>query len=227
MTEVPSQAATEVPSSKLVHPSQRPTPQPQQGGTGRWVVAKLLIGLLLLSSLAYFLWTKGDWKAQIFIWVLITILADELGGWFGYIALCLIALVFFAPYQMANEWFAITPLVGGALCALLMVKHSGKILVLPFAGLIFYGTIWAAEFISPRLDSSMKLTSNTDFQRMAVLAMLIGLGFSFLRQLGVWAWQKWYVHSNNKKVELRFQQAMRPVDQSAAPKQHPQGKPRP
>ena len=146
-------------------------------------VARLVGGWALLAVLAYFMWTPGDWPVRLLAWVLLVILADEFGGWFGYIGVVLGGLAFLSPTAPPAQWLIIVPLVGGALMALLLIKHSGGPLVLPFAGLLFAGTLLAVGRFGPRIDPTLTLPANPEFQRTALLAMLIGLGFSFVRQI--------------------------------------------
>ncbi|UQN06121.1 hypothetical protein [Deinococcus sp. QL22] len=146
-------------------------------------VARLVGGWALLAVLAYFMWTPGDWPVRLLAWVLLVILADEFGGWFGYIGVVLGGLAFLSPTAPPAQWLIIVPLVGGALMALLLIKHSGGPLVLPFAGLLFAGTLLAVGRFGPRIDPTLTLPANPEFQRTAILAMLVGLGFSFVRQI--------------------------------------------
>ncbi len=117
----------------------------------------------------------------------LVILADEFGGWFGYLGLLLGGLGYFSPSLPPAQWLIILPLVGGALMALLLVKHSGGVLVLPFAGLIFAGTLLAVARFGSKFDPTLKLPSNDTFLRSALIAMAAGLAFSLVRQLiGLW-----------------------------------------
>ncbi|MFC4636914.1 hypothetical protein [Deinococcus hohokamensis] len=144
---------------------------------------RLFTGLALLGSLAYLLWNHGEWPAMLMAWVLLVLLADEMGGWFGYLGLLLGALPFVAPGEPPAQWHVIVPLVGGALMALLLVKHSGGPLVLPFAGLLFAGTLLATGRFGLKIDPQLTLPANAQFQRTALVAMLLGLAFSFVRQV--------------------------------------------
>lgn len=147
-------------------------------------LARLVGGWVLLAVLAYFMWTPGDWPVRLLAWVLLVILADEFGGWFGYIGVVLGGLAFLSPSAPPAQWLIIVPLVGGALMALLLVKHSGGPLVLPFAGLLFAGTLLAVGRFGPsKIDPALTLPANPEFQRTAILAVLVGLGFSFVRQV--------------------------------------------
>lgn len=146
-------------------------------------LTRLVGGWAVLAVLASFMWTPGDWPVRLLAWVLLVILADEFGGWFGYIGVVLGGLAFLSPTAPPAQWLIIVPLVGGALMALLLVKHSGGPLVLPFAGLLFAGTLLAVGRFGPRIDPTLTLPANPEFQRTALLAMLVGLSFSFVRQI--------------------------------------------
>ncbi|EYB67764.1 hypothetical protein DEIPH_ctg033orf0204 [Deinococcus phoenicis] len=148
-----------------------------------WTVLRLLGGWALVGLLAYLLWTPGAWSAKLLAWVLLTILADEFGGWFGYIGALLGGLPFFAPGALPEQWPVIVPLVGGALLALLLVKHSGGAFVLPFAAVIFTLPLLALGRFGTKLDPTLTLPGNATFQKTALTAMLAGLAFSFVRQL--------------------------------------------
>lgn len=148
-----------------------------------WTVIRLISGWLILAVLAYFMWAPGDWPIRLFVWILFTLLADELAGWFGYIAIALGALAFFSPAAPPEQWFIIVPLIGGALFATLLVKHSGGLLVLPFAGAIFALPVFLANQLRTMLDPTVTLFSNAQFQRTALMAMIIGLVISLIRQI--------------------------------------------
>lgn len=158
-------------------------PRRRPARAGLWTALRLLVGLALLAALAYFMWTPGDWPTRLFAWVLLTILADECAGWFGYTGLALGALAFFAPSAPPEQWTLIVPLVGGALFALLLLKHSGGPFVLPFAAVIFAGALYATGRFGLKIDPALTLPANAGFQRSAVVPMLLGVGFSFVRQL--------------------------------------------
>ncbi|WP_309571515.1 hypothetical protein [Deinococcus sp.] len=139
-------------------------------------------GVMTLFALAYFMWTPGEWPNLLLVWVLLTILADEFGGWFGYVGLILGGLGYFSPEQPPAQWLVILPLVGGALFAVLLIKHSGGPLVLPFAAVLYAGVLLGIARYGLRVDPQLNLPANETFQRTALLAMAVGLGFSFVRQ---------------------------------------------
>ncbi|GGR46763.1 hypothetical protein GCM10008959_04750 [Deinococcus seoulensis] len=144
---------------------------------------KLLGGAVCLLALAYFQWTPGEWPVRLLTWVLLTLLADEFGGWFGYAGLVMGGLGYFSPVQPPAEWLVILPLVGGALMGTLLLKHSGGLFVLPFAGVLFAGVLIVVGQFGTKLDPQMTLPANPEFQRTAITAMLIALGISAARQL--------------------------------------------
>ena len=158
-------------------------PSAQADRKALWTFLRVLLGLALLAGLAYFLWTPGVWTNKLFVWVLLTILADECAGWFGYLGLALGALVLLAPGTAPERWFVVLPLVGAALFALLLLKHSGGPFVVPFAGLIYAGAVLGADKLGHSLDTPIKLLGSEEFRRVALLPMIIGLAFSFVRQL--------------------------------------------
>jgi hypothetical protein len=181
----PSKATADLPQD-LVAPARPSRAERLRAARRRagWLdLARLVGGWTLLAVLAYFMWTPGDWPVRLLAWVLLVILADEFGGWFGYIGVVLGGLAFLSPNAPPAQWMIIVPLVGGALMALLLIKHSGGPLVLPFAGLLFAGTLLAVGRFGPRIDPTLTLPANPEFQRTAILALLVGLAFSFVRQV--------------------------------------------
>jgi len=163
-------------------PAARSVPDPARLSP-LWTALRLLGGWATLGVLAYFMWTPGDWPVRLLAWVLLTILADEFGGWFGYLGAALGGLAFFAPAAPPAQWAVIVPLVGGVLVALLLVKHSGGAFVLPFAALVFAVPLLVVGRYGTRIDPGLTLPGNATFQRTALAAMLLGVGFSFVRQL--------------------------------------------
>lgn len=168
----------------------RPTPDPVRVSPV-WTVLRLLGGWAAVAALAYLLWTwpPGDWPTRLLFWVGLTILADEFGGWFGYMGAVLGGLPFFVPELLTPQWAVTLPLVGGALLALLLVKHSGGAFVLPFAAAIFALPLLAVGRYGTKIDPGLTLPANATFQRTALTAMLAGLAFSFVRQLVGVAWR--------------------------------------
>ena len=150
---------------------------------------RLFGGVLTLLVLAYFMWTPGEWPTRLLVWVALTILADEFGGWFGYLGVLLGGLGYFSSEAQPAQWLIILPLVGGALFALLLVKHSGGPLVLPFAAALFGGTLLAVGRFGIKIDPQLTLPGNATFQRTALIAMVAGLAFSFIRQLAGIIWR--------------------------------------
>ena len=146
------------------------------------LLLRLVWGLALLGTLAYTLWQPGDWPQKLGLWVLLTLLADEAGGWYGYLGAALGGLPFFSNHAPPEQWWIVLPLVGAALTASLIVKHSGGPLVLPFAFVLFGLPILAAQRLGPSLDTTLTLPGNPTFQRAALGMAAAALAFSFVRQ---------------------------------------------
>ncbi|WP_229780674.1 hypothetical protein [Deinococcus malanensis] len=164
---------------------------------------RVFTGLTLLGILAFLMWAPGQWPVMLFTWVLLVILADELGGWFGYLGLLLGGLAFLAPGGAPPQWPVIVPLVAGPLMGLLLIKHSGGPFVLPFGGLLFAGTLLVTARFGPRIDPQLTLPANVEFQRTAILAMLAGLAFSFVRQvIGIMMRRRAVRALNKQRVQL-------------------------
>lgn len=146
------------------------------------LLLRLLWGFALLGLLAYTLWQPGDWPQKLSLWVLLTLLADEAGGWFGYLGAALGGLPFFSSHAPPEQWWIILPLVGAALIATLIVKHAGGPLVLPFALAVFALPIFLVQKLGPSLDTTLTLPGNPVFQRAALGMAALALAFSFVRQ---------------------------------------------
>ncbi|MGY2892137.1 hypothetical protein [Deinococcus sp. UYEF24] len=146
------------------------------------LLLRLLWGFALLGLLAYTLWQPGNWPEKLTLWVLLTLLADEAGGWFGYLGAALGGLPFLSNHAPPEQWWIILPLVGAALIAALIVKHSGGPLVLPFALAVFALPIFLIQKLGPSLDTSLTLPGNPVFQRAALGMAALALAFSFVRQ---------------------------------------------
>ncbi|WP_425147638.1 hypothetical protein [Deinococcus sp.] len=147
------------------------------------LLLRLVWGLAVAGALAYSLWQPGNWPQKLGLWVLLTLLADEAGGWFGYLGVVLGGLPFVASHAPPEQWFVIVPLVGGSLIAALIVKHSGGPLVLPFSYALFALPMLLAQRFGPSIDATLTLPANASFRRSTLLMAALGLGFSFLRQV--------------------------------------------
>jgi hypothetical protein len=139
-------------------------------------------GLALLALMSYTLWQPGDWPQKLSLWVLLTLLADEAGSWFGYLGVVAGSLPFFSNYAPPEQWWIILPLVGSSLIAALIVKHSGGPLVLPFAFALFALPIVLAQKLAPTLDTTLTLPDNAQFRTSSLLMAALALAFSLLRQ---------------------------------------------
>lgn len=182
-TAATSAAPKTVPTKKpQLSPQERLKRQSWVGLGTRMVGGLLTLGLLLAA-----LGSGLEWPNALFLWVLLTIVADEFGGWFGYIAafMGLLTLLGFG-HQPAENWRIILPLVGGGLLALLVVKHSGGWGVLPFAAAVFALPVIAASQFGELLDPNLLLVADPDLVRSALLAMVVGMGLSLVRQLILW-----------------------------------------
>ena len=146
------------------------------------LLLRLAWGVVFLAVLAFTLWEPGNWPAKLSAWVLLTLLADEAGGWFGYLGVVLGGLPFVASHAPPEQWLVILPLVGGALIAALIVKHSGGPLVLPLAYALFALPLLLAQRVGPSLDDTLTLPGNATFRRSTFVMAAIGLGFSLIRQ---------------------------------------------
>ncbi|MFC6616756.1 hypothetical protein [Deinococcus radiophilus] len=162
-------------------PQERLRRQNWMGLGGRMVGGLVTLGLLFLA-----IQSGWPWATVLFAWVLLTILADEFGGWFGYLGVLLGGLTLLAPAQPVETWSVALPLVGGALLALLVVKHSGGWGVLPFAAAVFALPIIGAAQYGHLLDENLIMVADPDLQRSAILAMLVGLALSLVRQFVLW-----------------------------------------
>ncbi|MFC6660203.1 hypothetical protein [Deinococcus multiflagellatus] len=58
--------------------------------------------------------------------------------------------------------------------------------VLPFAGLLFAGTLLGAARLGTKLDPGLTLPARVDFQRTALVALALGLLVSAVRQIIDW-----------------------------------------
>ncbi|WP_291426681.1 hypothetical protein [Deinococcus sp.] len=160
--------------------------------SGLWTALRLVAGWATVAVLAYLLGVPSDsfgWAKMVFAWVLLTLVADEFAGWFGYIGLALGVLPFL--HATPEPWFTVFPLVFAALFALLLLKHSGGPFVVPFAALLFMATIIAADKIGIKMKIPLALIGTSQFRNATFIPMIAVMSFSFLRQLGtlLWRWQ--------------------------------------
>ncbi|GAA5439601.1 hypothetical protein ACFQDE_15185 [Deinococcus caeni] len=181
----PAQAQV-TPAAGPARPQPRPaapTTPPEQAARPGMTLLKLTLGAACLLALAYFQWTPGEWPVRLLTWVLLTLLADEFGGWFGYAGLLLGGVGYLSPVEPPAEWLIILPLVGGTLMGTLLLKHSGGLFVLPFAGVLFAAVLIGVGRFGTVLDPQMTLPGTPEFQRNAILGMLVALSVSAVRQL--------------------------------------------
>lgn len=142
------------------------------------------VGALLLLLLA--IHAGWSWSSLLLAWVLLAFIADEFGGYFGYVAALMGLLILKAPGQDPAQWKILLPLVGGALLASLIVKHSGGWLVLPFAAAVFLLPFYAASEYGHLLDPNLLALGDPELMRAAGVGMVVGLGISFVRQFVIW-----------------------------------------
>ena len=163
--------------------------------TERRALFAWLLGLALLAGLVVALLTDLPWWQKLGVWVLLTLLLDECGGWFGYLGALAGGAPFLAPLLGARvgavaappEWSVVYPLVLSALVALLLVKHAGAgglsgLLLSPLA---YAAPIVLARSFGHRLDASVTLPEDPVFLAWAVGPAVLGLGLALLRRV-VW-----------------------------------------
>ncbi|TSA86117.1 hypothetical protein FNU79_07990 [Deinococcus detaillensis] len=159
----------------------------------QFVAVMWVLGLLSLGALAYVMTLPLDWQTKLVAWIVLTLIADEAGNWFGYSAVVLgilplgaISLAFWPFLPVASvpeQWWTIFPLIATALLACLVIKHAGGPFLLPFAAALFALPILAAAKLAPSVDATIKFPSNPEFQKLAFIAAGIGLTVSLVRQV--------------------------------------------
>lgn len=147
-----------------------------------FVAAMWILGVLSLCAAAFILKMPMPWASKVLWWVLLTYVADEAGNWFGYLAIPLGLIPFFLTTP-PEQWYMVFPLVAAGLTASLLLKHAGGLLMLPFAAVGFVTPIIAAAKLAPKLDPTISLPANHNFQHQAFTALGIGLAISLVRQL--------------------------------------------
>lgn len=150
------------------------------------------IGFVLLAGLVLFLSGAAAWYHKLGVWVLLTLLADEAGGWFGYSGAVLGGVPFLAPLlpgadPAPAQWTVAYPLVLSALIACLLVKHAGGPLLAPLALAVFVAPLYLAKNYGQVLDTTVTLPGNDAFWRFAfgpaVLGLVIGVALAVARRL--------------------------------------------
>ncbi len=131
------------------------------------------------------LWLMADlpWYTKLGGWVLLVWLADECGGWFGYVAAILGAAPFFSGLigygpDAPIQWTVAYPLVLVGLLAALLVKHAGGPLVLPISVLLLVLPIVAARVLGPSLDAGITLPSIPKFLDYTLWPGVLGAAVS-------------------------------------------------
>ncbi|AZI42099.1 hypothetical protein EHF33_04530 [Deinococcus psychrotolerans] len=159
----------------------------------QFVAVMWVLGLVSLGALAYVMTLPLDWQTKLVAWIVLTLIADEAGNWFGYSAIVLgilplgaISLAFWPFLPVASvpeQWWTIFPLIATALLACLVIKHAGGPFLLPFAAALFALPILAAAKLAPSVDATIKFPANPEFQKLAFIAAGIGLTVSLVRQV--------------------------------------------
>ncbi|AFZ68794.1 hypothetical protein [Deinococcus peraridilitoris] len=152
-----------------------------------------LVGLSSLVLLTVLLFSTLDWPVKLGAWVLLTLILDECGGWFGYTGAVAGALPLVAPLlapllegrlnltAAPPEWSVVFPLVCSGLVALLLVKHAGGLLALPLALGAFVLPILLARMLAPQLDTSLTLPASRTFFSWALWPAVIGVSLAAVR----------------------------------------------
>lgn len=151
------------------------------------------VGFVLLAAMVLFLSGGAAWYHKLGVWVLLTLLADEAGGWFGYSGALLGAVPFLAPLLLPGaasapaQWTVAYPLVLAALIACLLVKHAGGPLLAPLALAVFVAPLYLAKHYGGTLDTTVTLPANDAFWRFAfgpaLLGLVIGVALAVARRL--------------------------------------------
>lgn len=148
-----------------------------------------LLGLLLLAGLVLALLADLPWWQKLGLWVLLTLLLDEVGGWFGYVGALAGGAPFLAPLlggrfgAAPTEWTVVYPLILAALIALLLVKHAGGLVGLPLSLLAYAAPLFLARSFGGRLDATVTLPESATFVAWAVWPAVLGLGLALLRRV--------------------------------------------
>ncbi len=150
-----------------------------------FVAAMWVLGLACLGVLAYAMTLPLDWQQKLVLWIVLTLIADEAGNWFGYSAIPLGILPLVLSTAPPEQWWIIFPLISTSLLACLVIKHAGGPFVLPFAAAMFAAPLLAAARLAPLLDTSIKFPADPQFQKLAFVAAGTGLLLSLIRQVAV------------------------------------------
>ena len=154
-----------------------------------------LVGLGLLAALVALLLSGAPWEVKLGGWVLLTLLLDECGAWFGYTgaATGVLPLLlteqgrpFFSPdlatFSVTPEWSVVFPLVAAGLVALMIVKHTGGVVATVLSLAVFVMPILLARVVGPTLDDSVRLPAEETFLTWALGAAITGVAVSLARR---------------------------------------------
>ena len=149
----------------------------------RGALVAWLLGLVLLALTALWLLADLPWYSKLAGWVLLVWLADECGGWFGYVAAILGAAPFFSGLigygpDAPVQWAVAYPLVLVGLIGALLVKHAGGPLLLPVALALLVAPIFVARFVGPSLDTGITLPGIPRFLDSTLWPGLLGAAVS-------------------------------------------------
>ncbi len=150
-----------------------------------------LLGLLLLAVMVLALLSDFPWWQKLGLWVLLTLLLDEVGGWFGYVGALAGGAPFLTPLlgerysavPAPPEWTVVYPLILSALIALLLVKHAGGLIGLPLSLLAYAAPIVLARSFGHRLDATVTLPESATFLTWAAWPAVLGVLLSLLRRV--------------------------------------------
>lgn len=159
-------------------PAPRARAKRDYSNTWRWT-----IGLLGLIVLGVALLGPLEWPLKLAAWIVIVLLLDECGNWFGYTGAALGGLPLLAdlidPFvnvtAAAPQWYTAFPLVVAGLIAALLVKHAGGWFGLPFAGALVLAPILLARQFGSQLDETVTLPNSADFLTYTLWPTVAGL----------------------------------------------------
>lgn len=155
-----------------------------------------IVGTVLLVSLVVGLLSGLEWPEKLGLWILLVLLLDECGAWFGYTGVAagllpllvredgsVIGLGTTGSFTPTLEWTVLFPLVGSALVGALLVRHAGGLLALPLSLVAYALPIVLVRLIGPQLDASVTLPSSRLFVVWAVWPAIAGTIVSLARRL--------------------------------------------
>ena len=155
-----------------------------------------IVGSVLLAGLVVGLLSGLEWPEKIGLWILLVLLLDECGAWFGYTGVAVGLLPLFVredgsvvglgtvgSFTPTLEWTVLFPLVGSALIGALLVRHAGGLLALPLSLVAYALPIVLVRLIGPQLDASVTLPASRLFVVWTVWPAIAGTLVSLVRRL--------------------------------------------